>query len=272
MTRDSKTRFNSGAEVWANYNRQPLGRIRCGVTWHNLVRHLPEIADLQNPPRVLDAGGGSGELALRLAQRGYRVWLMDYAPAMLDQARRAAQCLPDASRAHLTFCLMSADEAADTFAPGFFDAITCHTLIEYLPNPQDTLRTLVGLLREGGLLSLSFVNRYAEVLRQVWSHADPAGALAKLEEGGSFCASLFDISGMAYTSGEVSLWLANLGLTVAAICGVRCFADYVPRERLDDPQFFDALVRLEKAAACRLPYMLQARYVHLLSHKNVELS
>ena len=106
MTTDSREGFSAGAEAWADYNRQPLGRIRHEVTWHNLAPHLPDLAVTGNPPRVLDAGGGSGELALRLAQRGYRVWLLDYAPAMLDQARQAAQALPDEARARLTFCLL----------------------------------------------------------------------------------------------------------------------------------------------------------------------
>jgi len=271
MTQDSRTRFSAGADAWATYNLQPLGRIRREVTWHNLVLHLPDIAEEADPPRVLDVGGGSGELALRLVKHGYRVWLLDYAPTMLDQAQRASQALPDDARSRLTFCLMPADEATGAFAPGFFHAVACHTLVEYLPDPQATLHTLTGLLCDGGLLSLSFVNRHAEVLRQVWSRSDPAGALAKLENGG-FCAGLFHISGMAYDAKEVSAWLTKLGLGITATCGVRVFADHVPRDRLDNPQFFDALLRLEQAVATRTPYCLLARYVHILAHKNVEFS
>lgn len=269
MTEDTKARFDAGAEAWAGYNQRPLGRIRREVTWRNLEPHLPAMTDAGDPPRVLDAGGGSGELALLLVQRGYRVWLLDYAPAMLDQARRAARRLPDDVRARLAFCLMSADEASHSFAPQFFDAIACHTLVEYLPKPRDALRGLAGLLRSGGLLSVSFVNRHAEVLRQIWSKADPAGALTKLEDG-AFCASLFNLSGVAYTAEEVSAWLGDIGLSITATCGVRTFADYVPRERLNDPEFFDALLRLEAAVASRRPYMLLARYVHLLAQKRLE--
>jgi S-adenosylmethionine-dependent methyltransferase len=263
---DTKARFDAGARAWADYNQEPLGRIRREVTWHNLAPHLPDVTAVEPPPRVLDVGGGSGELALRLARDGYRVWLVDYAPAMLDQARQAAQDLSAQARARLTLCPMEADDAAHAFAPGFFDAITCHTLIEYLPHPQATLRILGGLLREGGLLSVSFVNRHAEVLRQVWSRSDPEAALAGLEHG-SFCATLFDISATAYTSEEVTAWLENLGLTVTVTCGVRAFADYVPRQRLDDPRFCDALLRLEMAAAALSPYHLLARYAHLIAHK-----
>ncbi|MGD2205231.1 MAG: methyltransferase domain-containing protein [Anaerolineae bacterium] len=271
MWKNAKARFDAGAQAWADYNREPLGRIRREVTWHNLVQHLPAITDEADPPRVLDAGGGSGELALRLARHGYRVWLLDYAAAMLDQAQQAAQALPDHVQARLSFCLLPADEAGDAFEPGFFQAITCHTLVEYLPEPQATLRKLTGLLCDGGLLSLSFVNRHAEVLRQVWARGDPAGALDQLEKG-AFCAKLFDVPGRAYTAEEASAWLPPLGLSVTAVCGVRAFADRVPPERLNEPAFLEALLKLELAAARRDPYHRMARYVHLLARKDVELS
>jgi S-adenosylmethionine-dependent methyltransferase len=269
--KDMRTQFNTGAEAWADYNQRPKGRIRREVTWHNLAPYLPEISDADDPPTILDAGGGAGELALRLAERGYQVWLLDYAASMLEQARQAAHNLSDEARARLTLCPMAVEDAPRIFGPRSFDAITCHTLIEYLSAPRATLRTLSSLLRDGGLLSVSFVNRHSEVLRRIWSQGDPDNALAMLEAD-DFCASLFDISGVAHTVEEVSAWLADLGLTVAAARGVRVFADYVPREYLDNVEFFDSLLRLEEAVACRHPYALLARYGHLLAHKRVECS
>lgn len=271
MSDDSRARFGAGAEAWAEYNEKPLGRIRREVTWHNLAPHLPDVARTEAPPRVLDVGGGSGELALRLARRGYSVWLLDYAPAMLDQARQWASAAQDDVCTRLTLCLMSVDDATAAFSPGFFDAITCHTLVEYLPEPRDALNGLAGLLRSGGLLSLSFVNRHAEVLRQVWSRGDPAGALCKLEQGG-FCARLFDLPGIAYTEEEASGWLNGEGFSVTARYGVRAFADCVPAARLEDAAFFDALLDLELAAASLTPYRSMARYVHLIANKEVEIS
>jgi S-adenosylmethionine-dependent methyltransferase len=220
---------------------------------------------------VLDVGGGSGELALRLVGRGFHVWLLDYAPAMLDQARLAAQDLPESARDRLTFCHATVEDAAQSFSPEFFDVVICHTLIEYLPDPRFILRAVTSLLRSGGLLSVSFVNRHAEVLRQIWSQVDPKGALEKMEDD-RFQASLFGISGVAYTTGEVGAWLVELGLTLTATYGVRSFADYVPRKHLDEPGFFDALLRLEVAAAARTPYNLLARYAHLIAHRRIDAS
>jgi S-adenosylmethionine-dependent methyltransferase len=268
MTHDTRARFDGRAEAWADYNQQPMGRIRREVSWHNLALHLPS-ATGERPLRALDAGGGSGELALRLVKRGFHVWLLDYAPAMLDQARQAAQHLPRSKRERLTLCHAAVEDASQTFSPGFFDVVTCHTLIEYLPEPRSILHALTGLLCNGGLLSVSFVNRHAEVLRHAWSLADPLGALVQMEAG-RFHASLFDISGAAYTVDEVRPWLVESGLTLTANYGVRVFADFVRRECQDDPDFFDALLRLEVAAAARSPYNLLARYIQLIAHKEID--
>lgn len=266
MTQDARDRFGAGAETWAGYNRRPRGHIRHEVTWRNLVPHLPGLVAGEEPPRVLDAGGGSGELALRLVRGGYRVWLLDYAPEMLDQARRAARALPREAQDRLTYCLVPAEEIGDAFSPGFFQVIICHTLVEYLAQPQTVLTDLAGLLGDGGLLSLSFVNRHAEVLRRVWSRGDPGGALHSLEDG-RFGAGLFGIQGQSYTAEEVSGWLRLLGFTIAARCGVRVFADQVPEERMEEPGFLDALLKLETAVAHLDPYRQIARYSHLLARK-----
>ncbi len=267
MCNETMEQFDQGAEAWVDYNQQPMGRIRRAVTWHNLSRHLPHISDPDQPPFILDVGGGSGELALQLVQQGYQVCLVDYASSMLDQARLAARALPGGAAELLTLCHMPAEDLPQAFSPSTFDGIACHTLIEYLPDPRATLHALSKLLRDDGILSVSFVNRHAAVLRRIWSEVDPGTALAELEAGGGFCANLFDLHGQAYSSHLVRDWLESSGLTVAATYGVRIFADFLPRERLEDSDFFEALLRLEREASSRDPYKKIARYTHLVARK-----
>jgi hypothetical protein len=45
----------------------------------------------------------------------------------------------------------------------------------------------------------------------------------------------------------------------------------VPEDRLHEPKFLDALLRLESAVARLDPYRRIARYIHLLARKDVEL-
>jgi 2-polyprenyl-3-methyl-5-hydroxy-6-metoxy-1,4-benzoquinol methylase len=264
MEIDAVERFDAGAAAWAEYNRSPLGYLRAELTWHNLARHLPPVDVHTFRPQVLDAGGGSGELAVRLVREGYRVWLLDPAPAMLDLARSSTESLPGELREHLAFCQMELAQAAQAFAARSFEAIACHTLLEYLPDPEGGLETLAGLLRPGGLLSVSFVNRHSQVLRDAWQRVDPATALAHLDDP-SFRAGLFGVTGISFSAEQVGGWLAGMGLSVVAHYGVRFFADYIPSEQLGEVSFLATLLDLEKAVAGRAPYKHLARYVHLIA-------
>jgi S-adenosylmethionine-dependent methyltransferase len=49
--------------------------------------------------------------------------------------------------------------------------------------------------------------------------------------------------------------------------GVRIFADFVPRQRLQDPAFFQELTSLEILAAAEFPLNRMARYLHLVALK-----
>src|ERR1041384_6219726 len=60
-----------------------LGRIR---TWEILERVLPS-----PPSSILDVGGGAGVYALPLADRGYRVHLIDPIPSHIERARVLSQ-------------------------------------------------------------------------------------------------------------------------------------------------------------------------------------
>jgi hypothetical protein len=61
-----------------------------------------------------------------------------------------------------------------------------------------------------------------------------------------------------------------MGLSDTAHLGVRAFTDQICEQhglsRLDDPDFLEAVLRLEMAASGRAPYKLIARYVHLIAH------
>jgi hypothetical protein len=52
--------------------------------------------------------------------------------------------------------------------------------------------------------------------------------------------------------------------------GVRIFADYLPVEKLADPEFFARLLELEAVTGTQYPYKLIARYTHLLGEKRGE--
>ena len=61
--------------------------------------------------------------------------------------------------------------------------------------------------------------------------------------------------------------MVRVGLELMAEYGVRIFADYVPAEKLADPEFYARLLELELEAGSISPYKLIARYNQLLARK-----
>ncbi len=104
--------------------------------------------------RVLDIGCGGGLLAELLARHGAQVCGIDLAPAMIEVARLHAH----ETRLPIDYRLCSAEELAASGA-GPFDVITCMELIEHVPSPAALLAAIRSLLRPGGELFVSTINR-----------------------------------------------------------------------------------------------------------------
>jgi len=104
--------------------------------------------------RVLDVGCGGGLLAEALARAGARVTAIDLAPAMIEVARlHAAE-----SALALDYRLIAAEELAAA-EPAAFDVVTCMEMLEHVPDPAAMTATLARLLRPGGALFVSTINR-----------------------------------------------------------------------------------------------------------------
>jgi 2-polyprenyl-6-hydroxyphenyl methylase / 3-demethylubiquinone-9 3-methyltransferase len=104
--------------------------------------------------RALDVGCGGGLLSEALARAGARVTGIDLAPAVLDVARL-----------HLLESGLEVDyreasvEAIAAEAGGQFDVFTCMEMLEHVPDPASVVRACAQLLRPGGRLFLSTLNR-----------------------------------------------------------------------------------------------------------------
>jgi 2-polyprenyl-6-hydroxyphenyl methylase / 3-demethylubiquinone-9 3-methyltransferase len=104
--------------------------------------------------RVLDVGCGGGLLAEVLAREGARVTGIDMAPGMIEVARlHAAE-----SRLEIDYRISSAEDVARA-APAAFDIVACMEMLEHVPDPAAMTATLARLLRPGGALFVSTLNR-----------------------------------------------------------------------------------------------------------------
>ena len=97
---------------------------------------------------VLDAGSGTGFLSLELASRGHRVTGIDFAPAMLAEARRKA------AEQGAAISFEEADAEQLSFAPGSFDLVVSRHVLWTLPHPQAAIDEWKRVLRPGGRLAV----------------------------------------------------------------------------------------------------------------------
>jgi len=104
--------------------------------------------------RVVDIGCGGGILAEAMAQQGAQVTGIDLAELSLKVARLHLH----ESALEIDYQLTSAEEFADR-NPAQFDVVTCLEMLEHVPDPGAIIDAAARLLKPGGRLFLSTLNR-----------------------------------------------------------------------------------------------------------------
>ena len=104
--------------------------------------------------RLLDIGCGGGLLTEALARHGAHVSGIDLAPAMIEVARLHAH----ESQLQIDYQLCAAEHFVAQ-ATSAFDVITCMELVEHVPSPAALFAAMTRLLRPGGDLFISTINR-----------------------------------------------------------------------------------------------------------------
>lgn len=103
---------------------------------------------------VLDIGCGGGILAESMAERGARVTGIDLGDAPLAVANLHLQ----ESGRQVEYLKISAEDFAEE-RPAGFDVVTCMELLEHVPDPASTIAACFGLVKPGGHVFFSTINR-----------------------------------------------------------------------------------------------------------------
>jgi 2-polyprenyl-6-hydroxyphenyl methylase/3-demethylubiquinone-9 3-methyltransferase len=104
--------------------------------------------------RVLDVGCGAGLLSEALAREGAEVTAIDLAPDLIKVAKLHRL----ESGVQVDYRLTAAETLAAE-SPASFDAVTCMEMLEHVPDPAAIVAACATLLKPGGRLFLSTLNR-----------------------------------------------------------------------------------------------------------------
>ena len=238
---------------------RPLERraaLRTAVVWDAVQQVLGAPGG-----RIVDIGGGTGGFAVRLAEQGHQVTVVDPSPdALAALGRRAAESDVADRVTGVQGDLAGLPDLVPDVVTDEADLVLCHGVLGILEDPAAGLATIGGVLRPGGTLSLLVGQRHAAVLaRAMAGHFRQA--VAALDGTGD------DTSGeRRFTAPEVTDLLAGSGFTPQAVHAVRVFADLVPGSLHDlEPGAGAALLDLERAVADRPEYLTLAAQVHVLA-------
>ena len=156
--------------------------------------------------RVLDVGCGGGLLAEGMARRGALVTGIDLAPEALAVARLHAI----ESAVAVEYRQIAVESLAET-EPASYDLVTCLEMLEHVPDPAAIVAALARLVRPGGHVICSTINRNAKSF-----------ALAIV--GAEYLMRLLPMGTHRYSRlirpSELSRWARSAGLELADLAGL----------------------------------------------------
>jgi len=225
---------------------------RTALVWEALQPHLGDTGAV-----IVDIGGGTGGLAVRAAEGGHQVTIVDPSPDALAAAARRAQESGVTDRVQVVQGDLT--DLGAHVAPGSVDLVLCHEVLGLLDDPIAGLATITTTLRPGGVASIVVGQRHAAVLaRAMAGQLDAARAVL---DGTAEGPRLF-------VAEEWPELLAAVGCELVSIQGVRVFSDLVPSALIDlEPGADRSLLELERAVAGRPEYLPMATHLHVLARR-----
>jgi 2-polyprenyl-6-hydroxyphenyl methylase / 3-demethylubiquinone-9 3-methyltransferase len=111
-----------------------------------------------NDVRALDVGCGGGILADAMARKGAETLGIDLSSKALKVAQLHAL---QAQTPRVSYREISAEDLANE-SPEQFDVVTCMEMLEHVPDPASVVRACATMVRPGGWVFFSTLNRSAK--------------------------------------------------------------------------------------------------------------
>ena len=121
------------------------------------LAHIERLAGGLSGKRIVDVGCGGGILAEAMAAKGATVTGIDLA----DKPLKVAMLHRMETGTNVDYRLVSAEDLSAEL-PGAFDMVTCMEMLEHVPDPPAIVGACAKLVKPGGLVFFSTINRNAK--------------------------------------------------------------------------------------------------------------
>lgn len=145
-------KFEAFAAIWWDQHSEfrPLHMINpLRLNW------IDEHAGGLSGKKILDVGCGGGILAESMARRGADVLGIDMGAAPLNVARIHAE---QEGVSNIEYRQVPVEQLAEEQA-GQYDIVTCMEMLEHVPNPASVIQACAQLVKPGGWVFFSTLNR-----------------------------------------------------------------------------------------------------------------
>jgi len=231
------------------------GRIRLELIQQDLASVVVD----GKPLKVLDVGGGQGQMSAWLHDLGHEVTLVDLSENMMDSDWLNQR--PGIRK----YCMSAQDYLLST--TDSYDLVLCHAVLEWLVKPFALLPLLGSRLKRDGCLSVIFYNKNALIM----THAQK-GNWNRLSQERE---RPFKTKGLTpqypLLPEEVEDAWPTTGCTLTRKRGIRVFHDYVEKE--ERHQLSPELsLAVEAKWGLKEPWWRLGRYIHFMGVKTKAVS
>jgi len=265
---EAQSYYNSKSKSYDEIFDTLYFKIYDAITWKYLEPYVPTDPNAL----VLDAGGGTGRWAVRMAKKGCKVVLMDVSEGMV---KVAAKKVKEEGLQH-RIIIKKGDTTKTGYPDETFDMILCEHTLFIFKEPDMLIKELRRVLKKKARLIISAQNRYVQSL----AHLPEAPSPDKLNEAFSILTCKKYNSMMpngkvkiyTLTPEEFRTLLERDGFRVEKIVGKGVTMPLrISREVFTKKEFskelFDKILRFELALCDRQDALALAGHLHAIAYK-----
>ncbi|WP_345507802.1 class I SAM-dependent methyltransferase [Terrabacter aeriphilus] len=220
---------------------------RGGVRPTAVVSAVARLADersahLGRPLEVLDLGGGTGGVAVPLAEAGHHVTVVDPSP---DALAALARRVREAGIVDRVTAVQGDGDSLDVLLAGRrVDLACCHGTLEFVDDPAATLRAVAQALGDDGVLSLLVAGRLSVVFAKAVAGEFAQARAALVDPSGRWGST--DPLPRRFDVDQLEALLSDAGFHDVVVRGTNILGHLVPAQLVDTEADRAALAELDE--------------------------